>query len=220
VPTVAYSGTTGDRVGYLMTQLQTELEYGILDQLELGLYVTLAPSVGSELVSTPVPLEGNGFKERLKYMLAPIGEWPVDVALYGELTENHREFEMELKLILSRRLGPVRLAANLVGEREYYWSGQAEWVLNPSAGVTVEATRWLHVGAEYWLHWEFPDTRPAVPAFNLQPQQYVGPAIMLALGRLWWTTSAYVRASSFGRALQPGDIFGAVWVRSVVGVGF
>src|SRR5580704_17066852 len=34
----------GNRARYAASQLQTEFEYGITDRLELGLYVTLAPT--------------------------------------------------------------------------------------------------------------------------------------------------------------------------------
>jgi hypothetical protein len=43
---------------------------------------------------------------------------------------------------------------------------------------------------------------------------------MIDFGRFWWSTGFYARASWFSHTLQPGDIFGTVWVRSVVGVGF
>ena len=52
-------------------------------------------------------------KQRLRYKLADTGVWPIDVSLYGELVENEREFELEAKVILQRRLGIARIMANV-----------------------------------------------------------------------------------------------------------
>ncbi len=224
VPTVAEDPNAGVGVRTLTMQLQTEFEYGLTDQLELGLYVTLIPQVG-ELTNTAVPLEGNGVKERLKYQLAPSGAWPIDVALYGELTENHKEFELEGKIILTRRIGLARLALNLVVEREYYWNGNREWELDPSGGITFEVRRWLHLGAEYWLHYEIPDVAPVRTLgegaiYSLLPQQYVGPTAMVDLGKLWWSVGVYARASYPRYQNQIGELYGPIWVRTVIGISF
>jgi hypothetical protein len=89
------------------------------------LYVTFAPSPsGQDYSSVAAPIEGNGLKERLKYRFADPGQWPIDLGVYGELVEDQREIEIEAKLLLERRLGPVRIAANLTGEREYYFNSQ------------------------------------------------------------------------------------------------
>src|SRR5262249_58078484 len=74
--------------------LQTEFEYGITDRLELGLYLVFANDTGG-------PLAFDGTKQRLRFRLAEQGEWPIDVALYGEVAEFHDEFELEEKVILS-----------------------------------------------------------------------------------------------------------------------
>ena len=95
----------------LASQFQTEIEYGLTDRLELGLYLTLAPMDPSVMFAPSMP-EGTGVKQRLRYRFADAGRWPVDVAVYGEVTENQREIELEGKVILQRRLGPFRIAAN------------------------------------------------------------------------------------------------------------
>ena len=134
----------GNPVFYGASQLQTEFEYGISDRLELGLYVTFVPSSGS-YTNVPSLTEGNGLKERLRLRLAEAGDWPVDVSLYGELVENERDFELEAKIILQRRIGDFRIAANLWGEREYerFDTHQGNWVINPTLGVTYQVTDWL-----------------------------------------------------------------------------
>ena len=99
------SATATDSAGWhLASQFQVEIEYGITDRLELGLYLTLQP-VDLDFPTAPDLGEGNGVKQRLRYRFADSGVWPVDVAVYGELTENQREIELEGKIILQRRVG-------------------------------------------------------------------------------------------------------------------
>ena len=137
----------------------------------------------------------------------------------SDLEEAWKERELEAKVLLQRRFGPARLIVNLVGELEVYFDGRREWVLNPTAGLTVELNPNVHLGAEYWLRAEFP-ARGGTRGFNLGPHQYLGPVVNLNFGHVWWTTGVYLRASDFGRPMQTGDGFGAVWVRTILGIGF
>jgi hypothetical protein len=141
----------GGNVWYLNQQFQVEIEYGLTDRLELGLYLTLAPQ-DPIVANQPAMPEGTGVKQRLRYRFADAGQWPVDLAVYGELTENQSEIELEGKVILQRRVGPLRIAANAWAEREYYYAGRREWVLNPTAGVVFEKWITAQPGIEYWMH--------------------------------------------------------------------
>ena len=209
----------GNPAWYTATQLQTEFEYGITDRLELGLYVTLAPQPAG-WSNTALLTEGNGVKERLRVRVADEGVLPLDVAFYGELVENDSEFEVEAKIILQRRIGKLRIAANLWGELEnYYARHQHDWVANPTLGATYEISPTVQVGVEGWMRGEWPTPAPASRTFNLGPHEMVGPTLMLSFGRLWWSTGAYVRADETTRALQPADAYGPVWVRTVIGIG-
>jgi hypothetical protein len=211
--------STGTPQYLLASQFQTEFEYGISDRLELGLYATFQPTFGSQYVQTPTLTEGTGVKERLRLRLAEAGQWPVDVGLYGEVVENEREIELEAKIILERRIDDLRIIANLWGEREYYYVNQADWVINPTLGMTYQVAPWFHPGVESWLRAEYPSPAPATRTFNLGPQVYVGPTAMLNLGKLWWSTGVYIRATDTAHSLQPGvDAFGSVWVRTIIGL--
>lgn len=216
----------GKPIWYNATQLQTEVEYGLTDRLELALYFTFVPNPGDSVVAAPPLPEGNGSKQRVRYRFADPGAWPVDVAIYGELAENEREVELEAKVILQRRIGRLRLITNLWAEREFYFDGTREWVLNPTLGATYELRPRLHVGLEGWLRSEYPDNFTGPRPFNLGPQIYLGPAFMLNFGRVWWTTGAYLRLNDFDRTVVApappvqGDAYGHVWVRTVVGIGF
>jgi hypothetical protein len=212
---------SGDPATYGLFQFQTEFEHGLSDRLELGLYVTYAPSAPADFTNTPRPIEGNGMKQRLRYQLARTGEWPLDVSLYGELAENEREAELEGKIILERRIGPARILANATVEQEFYFDGHRDFVLDPSGGLTIEATPAIQPGIEWWMRAEYPEEHPPSPRpFGLGPHQYIGPALLLQMGSLWWTNGVYVRVSDFRHQLQPGEAFGKLWIRSVIGYGF
>jgi hypothetical protein len=218
-PVKATSALTGSPVWYTATQFQTEFEHGITDSLELGLYVAFQPDPGSAYLNAATLTEGTGFKERLRYRLADMGAWPVDVALYGELVEYETEFEIEAKVILERRFGKLRIAANAWAEYEiYYASPQRDVELNPTIGATYQITPSFHAGLEYWMRVEFPNPSVSPRPFSLGPNQFVGPALMVNLGHLWWTTGVYARVNDVDRTAQPLDDYGPIWVRTVVGI--
>jgi hypothetical protein len=159
----------GNDAWYGSTDFQTELEYGLTSKLELGLYVTFAPTPGQQYFTVPTAIVGDGLKERLKYRFADAGEWPVDLGVYGELVEDQRELELEAKVLLERRLGPVRIAANLSAEREYYFTSQKDWVLNPSGGVSIEATPAVQPGVESFLYAEYTSPKLTPRPYDLGP---------------------------------------------------
>ncbi len=221
-PTRAQDSNSGKPVWYGLTEFTTEYETGITDSLELGLYVTLVPAASPDAsVHAPQAIEGNGVKQRLRWALAPTGLWPLDVSLYGETSENEREFELEGKILLQRRFGIARIIANLSAEQEYYYRGHArDFVLNPSAGVTFEPVPQLKPGLETWMEGEWPEIHAPKPRpFALGPHVYVGPTLLWQVGRIWWSNGVYVRATDRNHTLEPGEAFGNVWVRTVIGIG-
>jgi hypothetical protein len=210
--------SSGDQVWLDIFRFQTEFEYGITDRLELGLYLQFVPSPNGALSSVPSFPDGNGIKQRLRLRLAEGDEWPVDVSLYAEIVEVDSEIELEAKINLQKRVGSARFMANLWGEREFYFDGRKDWVLNPTAGVTYEASPSVHPGVEYWMRAEFPDPKPPVEVFSNGPHHFVGPALMLSFGKVWWSSAVYWRASESKRTVQLGDNVGHVWARTVIGL--
>ncbi len=206
-------------ISYLGTQFQTEFEYGITDRLELGLYVVYVPSPADCCVQAAPMTEVTGAKERLRYVLADPGEWPIDIGLYGEIVEGQTEAELEAKILLQRRIGKLRIDANLWAEYElYYASSQRDIVLNPTLGTTYEITPAVHVGAEGWCRVEFPDPAPSPRPYALGPVGYVGPAVLFNFGKLWWSTGVYSRVTQIDHAMQPGEPYGPIWIRTIIGL--
>jgi hypothetical protein len=215
----AINPSTSNRQWYLPSAFQTEIEIGLADRLELGLYMTFVPDVGEQLSQKALfPGEGNGLKQRLRYIFADPGAWPVDVGVYGELVENEREVELEAKLLLQKRFDRVRIAANLSAEYELYFSEQREIVLNPSLGATYEITPSVHLGLDSWLRGEYPrNPAPPTRTFGLGPEAYLGPAVMFNFGKLWWALAVYARVTDPSHDLQPGEPYGPLYLRSMIG---
>lgn len=215
----AISPATSQNEWYVPSALQTEIEIGLAERLELGLYATFVPDPGEQYASKALfPGTGNGLKQRLRYIFATPGTMPVDLGVYGELVENEREIELEAKVLLQRRFDRLRIAANVSGEYELYYSHQRELVLNPSAGVTYEVSPSFHVGLDTWLRGEYPrNPRPPRRVFGLGPAVYVGPAVMTNFGKLWWAVGAYARVTDPSHDLQPGEPYGPIYVRSMIG---
>ena len=142
-------------------------------------------------------------KQRLRYKLADTGAWPIDVSLYGEVSETEREVEFEGKIILQRRFGVMRVIANATAEQEFYYDARRDLVLNPSGGITFDALPNVQPGIEWWMHGEYPEVNaPSTRPFELGPHQYVGPTLLLQSGALWWTNGVYVRVTDWNHTLE------------------
>jgi hypothetical protein len=63
------------------------------------------------------------------------------------------------------------------------------------------------------MHQELPHSD-----WNSNAHHYVGPALMLAFDKLWWSTGVYYRLDDGGRTLDPGDGYGALWFRTIIGL--
>jgi hypothetical protein len=196
--------------------LQTEVEYGITDRLELGTYLQFKQDASASDPS----MHFDGIKQRLRFRFAEAGQWPVDVATYLELAEFHDEFEIEEKIILGKHFGKLSLQANAWVEQEFERGHDMAFIYNPTVGFTYPVLTPLHLGIEYWARGRFAKeaTSTEVDAFNQSTHHFVGPAIHLQFGRFWWSVGPYVRLDHMNRSGQVGDEVGRVWVRSVFGL--
>ncbi len=202
-------------LSYLATAFQTEIEIGLRPRLELGIYFTFVPEPGDGYANKgEFPGVGSGLKQRIRYIFADLGEWPIDVGVYGELTEKTNEIEIEGKLLLQRRFDHLRIAANLSAEYEFTLENTRALVLNPAAGITYEIDQGFGVGVDSWLRHDYASD---ATGFNARTQVYVGPAVMKSFGKLWWSVGAYARATDFGHVAQPGESYGKVFFRSMIG---
>lgn len=226
-PLRVYQDPGGDRRQGRMYEpyyrLQSEIEYGVSDHFEVGFYQVFQ--------ATPENGGGNtfrfdGLKWRGRYRFAEADEWPVDVAVYLEFAWLHDELELEEKIILQKRFGNLRLMANLWVEQEmenYLRSGEKELelVLNPTFGVTYQVSPLFSPGIEYWARGMLDAEEEAkgdpVKYANKRLTNFVGPAVHLNFGKVWWTLAAYANLNNVNNP-QPGEIYGPFWFRSLLGV--
>jgi hypothetical protein len=201
--------------------LQTELEYGLTDKLELGLYLLWRQGASAD---TPF-LRFEGLKQRVRWRLADPGAWPIDVALYFEVAELVEEIELEEKVILRRSFGPLELLMNLWIEQEWYFiDDETKFVYNPTVGAAYEISPAVTVGLEYWARGRFDrEASSARPAADddapRSTRHYLGPTLMLQRGDYWLATGAYLRLDALSTSLAVDDQFGRIWIRLILGVG-
>lgn len=200
------------------SQLQTELEYGLTDRLEVGWYF-----VFRQAASPGTPIVGfTGVKQRLRYRFADAGEWPVNVGVYFEVAEYHNEIEVEEKLLLSRRFGRLNLMTNLWIEQEYYFQTEVwKFLYNPTAGLTFDIAPNVIIGAEYWARGSFVQSSAALGNLpNATPRHYLGPTMLAAGGPYWFSIGAYTRLDSLDEPLEPYESWGRFYVRAIIGIDF
>jgi hypothetical protein len=224
---IARELASGDReaVWSLRSVLQTELEIGLTDRLEGALYFAFRQTAG-----TAPALRFDGLKQRLRYRFAEAGDWPVDLGIYLEVAELHNEIEIEEKILLSRRLGPITVDANLWVEQEYYFQdGEMKYLYNPTLGASLELRPSLMVGLEYWARGRFdavaPVTSPgpedAAASTDVPDgaRHYFGPTVLVQTGEYFLSLGAYLRLDHLDRSIGVGDAFGRTWIRVLAGVG-
>ncbi|HEU0033099.1 MAG TPA: hypothetical protein VFQ53_20845 [Kofleriaceae bacterium] len=211
---------TLEGVWALRSELQTEIEYGLTDKIEVGWYFAFEQGASD---GTPF-LKFSGVKQRARMRFAEAGEWPVDVGVYLELAESYDELEVEEKLLVSRRFGDFNATVNLWIEQEYYWqTGDTKYIYNPTAGVSYEVSPKLIVGVEYWGRGRFDDATDATDMTGETEappgaRHYLGPTVLAQSGHVFLSFGAYARLDKLGSGIAPGDAFGKLWFRTVLGI--
>jgi hypothetical protein len=161
------------------TEQQVELEYGITDRLETGLYVR-AMQYDEEYLAY------KGWKARLRYRLGNEGVGLVDPELYLEYISSplYDEHGVEAKVILGKSTDRVVGALNLEYVAEFGDGFVQE--LEPTLGVAWRARPWLAAGVEG--KFEAYLKEDGVEG----PYVFAGPAVHLAGegGRFWITLAA------------------------------
>ena len=123
---------------------QIELEYGVLDHLQLGYYEVYTWDRANDW-------ERDAFKIEAKLRLAEAGQWPVDVAFYTEYKNPNgarrvHSDELENKIILSKDLGPWNVIGNVIFEKPL--NNGEPWAFEYTAGVSYALTARTRVALE------------------------------------------------------------------------
>ncbi len=208
---------TVDGVFSLRWVLQTELELGLTDRLELGIYFQWQQGASSD---TPF-LRFSGLKQRLRYRFAETGELPVDIGIYGEIAEFHDEVEFEEKILLERRFDDFSVVANLWVEQEYYFqTGETKYIYNPTLAANYQVSPKLFLGGEYWTRGRFDrasSTDMSVDA-PTTGHHYLGPTLLYQTGMIFLSLGVYARLDGIAKSAAVDDPYGKLWVRSIVGL--
>jgi hypothetical protein len=132
--------------GFDSFSFKQELEYGVTDRLQLALYFY---NVEHTREANARATAWTGSSIEAVYRLTDVTRDAFGSALYGEVAINDRELELESKLLLEKRFGPVTVAYN--GVVEAHWeSGYAQsvGVLEQTLGVCYEFSPHFSFGLE------------------------------------------------------------------------
>jgi hypothetical protein len=166
--------------GVQLWRHQIELETGITSRWDVALYNVFRYVQGDTTRYEATKLE-------TRYRLSDYGQWFVDPVLYLEVRKewiDDKPLALEGKVILAKDIGPLNLAVNGTYEIEFIPGGDREHEWAYAAGASYELVPWVRVGAEVFGAW----TRE--PDGAIESAHYIGPAISLAMSRLWLVVAA------------------------------
>lgn len=168
---------------YDRVEFRHELEFGLTDRLQLGVYLTdwryTRTRDGSDTAVRSTAAE-------LIYNLSDPATSALGVGLYGEVAIGAEKFALEAKLLLEKPLGPFVAVSNTVLEAE--WEDE-DWtedvgVFEQTLGLSWGASPSLVIGAESVIEKEFPDWGAGTETIA-----WAGPSASYRFPAFWVTTA-------------------------------
>ncbi|MDA1276635.1 MAG: transporter [Verrucomicrobia bacterium] len=150
---ITYKGGKEDGV-FARWDIREEFEYGVTDRYTTALYLNLrnTHSDGVPGSSDLDRFQFKGISSENKYQLLSPYTDPIGLLLYGEITTDGKELELEEKLVLSKHFAEDWTAAfNLVLEEEWEFEAdetEKELALELTAGLSYKLTQRWSVGLE------------------------------------------------------------------------
>jgi hypothetical protein len=183
---VTFNADKGSEHGFKQLQLLHELEYGISDDFDLGLYFLRWNYEDSNEKSGA---EYDGAAVELIYTILNPGKDKWGLALYGEIAVAENELEFEQKVIIQKDIGKWIFAYNFILETEIEGvfdsdeENEVEGVIGHALGITTAVARTWFVGGELLVESAFSDWS------NYESTTaYLGPTISYQGGEHWWAT--------------------------------
>lgn len=187
---------------YSRFDVRAEFEVGLTERLQTAIYLNskmVTQAEGDEL-SSAFSFEGVSSEWKYK-LLDPVAD-AIGLALYFEFTGKHDELELEGKVIVDKKLGPVLLAANLIAENEWAFEAHdtfSELALELSLGATYFITHRLTLGVEL----------RSLNQFGKEGQfeysaLYAGPVIAYARDE-WWVALTVQPQIPAIKGAEPGE---------------
>ncbi len=180
-----------DRYYHAIDQ-RLEIEWGITGRLQGAFYLNFSSEQTEDIYGTyskSNKLFGSSLE--LKYRILDQSQSPIGIALYGEVLSKAHETEAEFKLIMDKRVGPILLAANLIGEREWvYQAGknEVEDMFGASVGISFLPGAGLSLGAELYMANEYKKGEGIG-----KKSFYGGPNLSYDAGSWWFSLSLMPR---------------------------
>jgi hypothetical protein len=204
--TIMWSRTTGD--AHLdQVAFREELEIGITDHFQLGLY----PLDWTYRNNTSGEFDYDGGAVELIFNLTNPVVDPIGISLYEEIQAGRRHFESESKLIAQKNFGPLILDYNITLETEWEEKGLNErnGELQQAIGASYEIAPRLSVGLELLHEFVFPEWKDHERIRNL----FVGPNVAVRHGS-WFVTVTFLAQAT--NTFDEPDME----VRTIFGIGF
>lgn len=193
----------GETEPFAALDQRIEFEVGLLPGLQTAWYLNFAAEVSGTGATFAEGFEFQGVSWEWKYkLLDPVAD-PVGLALYLELSGGAADQEVEGKVILDRRFGPVLAAFNLVAAHEW------------EAGATEVEREW-EIETDLAAAWLFDNgfaaglelrTKTGIPAADgwESTAVFAGPALSYTSKSWWASASVMPQAFAFKAAgLAPG----------------
>jgi hypothetical protein len=188
--TITWARTTGSGTHLNEIAFREELEIGITDHFQLGIYpLDWAYHEGAD---------GDGFSyeggavELIYNLSNPVVD-SVGLSLYEEIRIGRQHFELESKLIAQKNLGRFILDYNATVEAEWERQGLAEQSgeLQQALGASYEISPRISVGIELLHEFVFPDWRDEERIRNV----FIGPNASFRHGNWFVTVTALAQAT-------------------------
>ena len=169
---------------YSAWNFRSEIEYGMTERLQTALYLNWDSVRKNDENDTTF----KGVSAEAVYQLLNPNLDPIGLALYGEYTTEGVDHELEGKLLVSKAVGEVLLAANAIYEAEFEREDgvtEREAVLAFTAGAAWKFDPHWSVGLELRNKSAYPG------GLNLSGQEFqtwsVGPNLHYGAAK-WWST--------------------------------
>jgi hypothetical protein len=183
--------------------IREELEIGITDRFQLGIY----PLDWSH--HTDEGFQYNGGAVELIYNLSNPVVDPVGISLYQELSVARQHFESESKLIAQKNFGRWILDYNATLEAGWEEQGlkKQNGELQQALGASYEISPRLSVGVEFLHEFVFPDWCDEIT------NVFAGPNV--SYRRQQWFVTASALAQATNTSDEPD-----LQLRTIFGIGF
>jgi hypothetical protein len=186
---ITWKAKRGDGGNSNQFDFRHELEIGLTDRLQLGLYLS-DWSIKESGGHTEADWKNVGI-EVIYNLSNPTTDF-IGSALYGEVKIGDEAFVLEGKLILQKNFGPWIIAYNAIVEAEWEGSSYDEevGVFEQTLGISYQVSPKFSIGAELLHEVEFENWEE-----QGENAVYVGPNASFRFGRAFATATVLFQAT-------------------------